>query len=283
MPPWARRLKLNARLVLSVLVLLSIVIVAVFAPQLTGDPISQSIRTRLAPPAFVTGGDWAHPLGTDHLGRDVLSRVAHGGRVSLTISALAVLLAGLTGTALGLLAGFLGGWVDNLIMRLIDVQMAFPVILLIILLLAIFKPNLTSLVLILGFATWIDYARMIRAEVLRKREETFVEAAGALGASAGRVMLRHILPNLVPSIIILATLTVPRIILVESALSWLGLGVQPPTPSWGGMVADANDYLARAWWLPTMPGAAIVAVVLSIGFIGNWLRDVLDPHARNKR
>src|SRR5690606_5163335 len=171
----------------------------------------------------------------------------------------------------------------NVIMRLIDVQMAFPVILLIILLLAIFDANLASLVLILGFATWIDYARLIRAEVLRKREETFVEAAGALGASTGRVMLRHVLPNLVPSIIILATLTVPRIVLVESALSWLGLGVPPPLPSWGGMVADANDYLARAWWLPTMPGAAIVAVVLSIGFVGNWLRDVLDPYARSNR
>lgn len=280
---WWRRYRVDARLALSVVVLLAACILAIFAPQLTGDPIAQGLRTRLMPPAWIDGGSTQHLLGTDHLGRDVLSRVAHGGRVSLTISAMAVLLAGLVGTVLGIIAGFMGAWADNIIMRLIDVQMAFPVILLVILLLAIFKPSLTSLVVILGFATWIDYAKLIRAEVLRKREETFVEAAGALGAGKARVMFLHILPNVVPSLIILVTLTVPRIILVESALSWLGLGVPPPMPSWGGMVADANDYLGRAWWLPTMPGAAIVAVVLSIGFIGNWLRDLLDPHARANR
>lgn len=271
------RRSLSLKVLVSMAFALLLVGAAIFAPLVAGDPVRQNIRTRLVPPSWTSQEAQGHVLGSDHLGRDVFSRLVYGARISLTIAGLAVLIAGTLGTLLGLLAGHYGGWVDTIIMRLADIQLAFPLILLVMLLVAIVGPSVQNIVLTLGIAGWVEYARLVRAEVLRKREESFVEAASALGARPFYIMLRHLLPNVLAPIVVLATLAVPRMILIESALSWLGMSVPPPQPTWGAMVAEANDYLAIGWWLATTPGIAIVLTVLSITFIGDWLRELLDP------
>ena len=280
---FARTLRrLNWKVVLSILVLAAMIVGALAVPLTELDPFRQSLRARLIPPAWQEAGLAQYPLGTDHLGRDMLSRLLYGARVSLSIGFLAVALAGTIGVVLGLLAGYFGGLVDTVIMRLADIQLAFPLVLIVILLVSVMGPSLLNMVIALGVAGWVEYTRLVRAEVLQKREEAFVEAARALGAKHPRIILRHVLPNIAAPILVLATLAVPRMILVESALSWLGLSVPPPTPTWGGMVAEANNYLSTSWWMATLPGVAIVLVVLSINFIGDWLRDVLDPRTRKR-
>jgi len=259
-------------------VLLATVASALFAPWVAPhDPTVQDLLGKLQPPAWVDGGSLEHPLGTDGLGRDILSRIMYGSRVSLLVGTVAVGIGALVGVSLGLLAGYFGRWVDGLIMRIADIQLSFPFILLALAIIGVLGASLRNLVLVLGLASWMFYARMVRAEVLSLKEREYVTAAKAIGAASPRVIVRHVLPNVAHIVVVIATLEVARMILMESALSFLGLGVQPPTPSWGGMLNDSQLYMATAWWLTAFPGLAIVFTVLAVNLLGDVLRDVLDP------
>jgi peptide/nickel transport system permease protein len=241
--------------------------------------LQTSLTQRLQPPAFA-GGTWAHVLGTDKLGRDVLSRIIFGARVSLSVSLLVILITGSIGTALGILGGYLGGFVDSLLMRITDISLAFPFILIGFLLAVILGPSVTTVVLAISLLGWAPYARLIRGEVLKLRNADFVLQARVIGSSPLRIMLTHIFPNIVNPLLILATLSVGLIILVESALSYLGAGVPPPIATWGSMVSDGRGLIDTAWWISFFPGLAIGLVVLSGNFLGDWLRDRLDPRLR---
>ena len=255
-----------------------VVATAVLAPHVAPfDPNSQDLDLRLRPPAWQSGGTWRSPLGNDHVGRDILSRVMYGGRVSLAVGASAVLLAGALGTALGAWSGYRGGLVDEIIMRAVDVQSSIPFILLAIVFMAVFGVSLRNLVIVLVLHGWVVYARLVRGQILSLREKDYVTALRALGGSHRRAMFRHILPNLVSTVIVLATLETANVIIIESGLSFLGLGVDPRTPSWGSMLSDGRDYVTSAWWLATFPGLAITVTVLAINVLGDWLRDRLDP------
>jgi peptide/nickel transport system permease protein len=244
------------------------------------NPFKQSLAHRLTPPFWEFKGTLAYPLGTDALGRDILSRIIVGARISLLISLAAVTLATVWGVTIGLLAGYLGGWLDKLFMRLADIQLAFPSILLALAILVMLGPGMINLVVVLALSRWVTFARVIRGEVLSLKTRDFVEAARAAGAQQRRVMLTHLLPNLLGSIIVLSTLALARIILSEASLSFLGLGVQPPTPTWGGMLSDGRKYLSQAWWVATFPGLAITGTVIGVNLFGDWLRDKLDPRLR---
>lgn len=237
------------------------------------NPSAQALRDRLQPP----NPFGPHLFGTDNLGRDVLSRTIYGARVSLTVGVAAAALAGSLGVLLGLLAGYLGGWWDALVSRLADVQQAIPFLILAIAVAVIVGPSLTNVVLVLAVTTWVSYFRVVRAEVLSVRESLLVDAARVLGASMPRIVLRHVLPNVSGSVIVIGSLMVANMIIFEASLSFLGLGVPPPTPTWGRMVFDGVQYVDSAWWLSFFPGLAIVLTVLAINLIGDWLRDVLDP------
>lgn len=239
------------------------------------DPLQPDIGARLAAP-FQRG----HLLGTDTLGRDLLSRIIHGARISAVIGISAVLLAGSVGVLLGLLAGYFGGAVDAVIARAVDIALTIPYLVLAVAVVAVFGSGLITLVAVLALSTWVTYTRIVRGEVLVLRRSEFVEAARALGSSHARLIRRHLLPNVSTSIIVVATQQLAAMILYEAALSFLGLGVRPPTPTWGGMVADGRTYLANAWWVSTLPGVAILLTVVAVNWLGDWLRDVLDPRAR---
>lgn len=263
------------------LIVLIVVALAVFAPLIMPyDPTEIHLQDRLLPPVWHEEGRAEYPLGTDQMGRDLLSRIIIGSRVSVMVGVSAVLVAGTVGVILGLLAGFVGGWVDSLIMRVVDALYAIPFILMSMAIVGVLGPSVWTIVVTLGLVQWQNYSRVIRAEVLSLREREFVMAARAIGQQELLIALRHILPNAVASVIVLATLQVASTIISESALSFLGMGVQPPTVTWGLMLADGRDYLATAWWLATFPGLAITITVLGIIFLGDWLRDVLDPHLR---
>jgi len=249
------------------------------APQ---DPVRQSLRGRLAAPTWQGSDGRAHLLGTDHLGRDVLSRVIHGSRVSLVIGFSAVLVGGLLGAAAGLAAGFSSGRVDAAIMTLADAQLAFPFILLAIGIIAVLGPSFSTLVVVIGLSGWVSYARILRSQVLVLRSREFVESIHALGGSLARVVLRHVLPNVLSSIVVIATLELARAIVLEATLSFLGLGIQPPTPSWGGMVQEGREYLDSAWWISTFPGIVLMITSIVVSRTGDWLRDVLDPTLRGE-
>lgn len=256
------------------LVVLVAVVVAVGAPALApGDPIKNSLLERLTPPTW--GGE--HPLGTDTLGRDVASRLLHGARVSLLVGFSAVLLAGVSGVVLGLVSGWYRGWLDDVLMRLGDVQLAFPVLVLAVAVLAVLGASVVNLILVLGVTGWITYARIVRGEVLTLRERDFVAAARALGADDAWILRRHLLPNVLPPITVVATFSVARTIIAEASLSFLGLGIPAPAPSWGAMLDEGRNYITTGWWLALFPGLAILLLVLGINLVGDWLRDVLDP------
>ena len=262
----------------SLLVLGLVAAAAIFAPLLApANPITNDLLERLSPPMWSAGGSAAHPLGTDTLGRDVLSRLVYGARVSLVVGFVAVIVSGAAGVLLGVLGGFYGGWLDDVLMRAGDVQLAFPVLLLGVAMLSVLGPGLGNLVLVLALSGWITYARIVRGETLSLRQREFVEAARALGALDGRLIWRHVLPNVWAPIAVVATFSVARTIIAEASLSFLGLGVPAPTPSWGAMLDEGRNYITTGWWLALFPGTAILIVVLVINLIGDWLRDVLDP------
>jgi peptide/nickel transport system permease protein len=241
------------------------------------------LRSRLVPPVWEESGSWKHILGTDHLGRDLLSRVIHGSRVSLAVGMAVVLIAGTMGVVLGLIAGYRGGRTDSFIMRWIDTQVAFPGLLIALIILAVIGPSMLTVILVLSFNGWMVYGRMTRGAVLSVRQTAYVEAAELVGCSATRVVFRHILPNLTSPLLTLAVLEFARIVLAEAALSFLGMGIQPPATSWGLDVATGKNYMFRAWWLVTFPGAAISVTVLAINLVASWMRLVSDPQEREKQ
>ena len=260
-----------------------VVVSALTAPWLaTTNPIEQDLTVALKPPFWMPDGSLQHPLGTDHLGRDVYSRAVYGARISLTISVLAALLGAVVGVALGLIAGYRRGRADMVIMRVVDLNLAFPLILLALAVVALLGANLRNLVIVMAITTWTIYARVVRGLSLTLRERDFVQAARALGAHDARIIVRHILPNVAAPVLVIWTLEVARVILMESALSFLGLGVPPPTPTWGRMLAEGRDYLTVAGWIAIFPGLAIMITVLGINFLGDGLRDLLDPRLRQQ-
>ena len=260
-----------------------LIVVALTAPLIApADPIRQSLRGRLAAPTLSGADGKAHLLGTDHLGRDVFSRVIYGARVSLLVGFAAVVVGGLVGATLGLLAGFRGGWTDSMIMTLADAQLAFPFILLAIGIIAVLGPSFPTLIVVIGLSGWVTYARVLRSQVLVLRSREFVDAIHALGGSIARVIARHVLPNVLSSLVVIATLELARAIVLEATLSFLGLGVQPPTPSWGGMVHEGREYLDSAWWISTAPGIVLMLTSIVVSRTGDWLRDLLDPTLRGE-
>ena len=266
------------RLGFVVLILLTTVVSALFAPWLAPhDPAQQDVLGKLQPPVWSAEGSTEHLFGTDGLGRDILSRLMYGSRISLLVGTVAVGIGAVLGVTLGLLAGYFGRWVDSVIMRVADVQLSFPFILLALAVIGVLGPSVRNLVLVLGIASWMLYARVVRAEVLSLKEREYVTAAKAIGAASPRVIVRHVLPNVTHVLVVIATLEVARMILMESALSFLGLGIPPPTPSWGGMLNDSQLYMASAWWMTALPGLAIAATVLAVNLLGDHLRDALDP------
>jgi peptide/nickel transport system permease protein len=268
-------------LAVAVLVLLSFVLVALTAPWIAPqDPAAIDVTSRLIPPVWAEGGDPAYLLGTDSLGRDILSRLIYGSRVSALVAVTVVAISGTIGLSLGLFAGYFGGWYDDTIMRAGDILLAFPFLLLAISILAVLGPGLVNVIIVLALWGWVPYARVVRATTLSLREKEFVEAALAIGMRGYGVVFRHILPNTLPSVIVIATLAVSQTILAEAALSFLGLGVNPAVPTWGGMLAEGRTHITRAWWIVTFPGLAITITILSINFFGDWLRDKLDPRLR---
>ncbi len=276
-----RELAKNRAALLGLAILMVVTAGAIFAPVISpADPLIQEVSVRLKPPTLEGGDGRAHLLGTDHLGRDILSRLIFGARISLVIGISAVALAGTLGTLLGLVAGYRGGRTDDICMRLTDTMLAMPFILLALAVIAVLGSSLRNIIFVLGITSWVSYARVVRAEVLTLRTREFVSAAQALGGRGARIIFRHLLPNVLTPVIVIATLEVARMIILESALSFLGLGVQPPTPTWGGMLADGRAYLSTAWWLATFPGLCIMLSVLGINLLGDWLRDVLDPRLR---
>jgi peptide/nickel transport system permease protein len=278
-----RRARMAMRLtfIIPVVVLSIIVLAAIFAPMLAPySPVKTSLRNRLKPPFFMEGGSPDYILGTDMLGRDVLSRILYGTRVSLSVSLLVILITGSIGTILGVIAGYTGGRTDAALMRITDICLSIPGILIMLLLAVVIGPSFKTVVLALSILGWAPYARLIRGEALRLREVEFVLQARIIGASPFRIMVLHIFPNVVNSLIIIATMSVGLVILMEAGLSYLGAGIPPPTPSWGGMVNDGRNLIDRAWWISFFPGIAIGLVVLSGNFLGDWLRDKLDPRLR---
>lgn len=263
---------------------LALTLICALAPSLVSphDPFAQELIQRLKPPSFMDGGVEGYWLGTDHLGRDTLSRIIFGARVTLVVSVLAVGVSLVAGVAAGLFAGFYGGRTDAIILRLIDMQLAFPVILLVIAVVAVVGPSLTNLIIIMGLSGWPRFARIVRGAVLSVRGLEYVEAARAIGARQLRIMTHHILPNILSAIIVYASFELARMILLEATLSFLGLGVQPPTPTWGGMISDGKNYIAISWWVSLFPGLAIGAIILAFNILGDELRDALDPQLNHE-
>jgi peptide/nickel transport system permease protein len=268
--------------VIPALILLSVALLAIFANAIAPyDPEIGVLGERFRPPAWQAGGSAAHLLGTDHLGRDVLSRLIFGARVSMTVGFAAVIVAGVIGTTLGILSGYQGRWVDQVIMRLTDSWLALPAVTFAIFLSAIVGPSENNLIIILGIVYWTRYARVVRGEVLSLKERDFVRLAIVAGCSKWTIMRRHILPNVINSAVVLATLQLGVVIVAEAALSFLGVGVPPPKPAWGLMLADGKKGLmAGYWWLTVLPGSCITLMVLSANLLGDWLRVKFDPQLR---
>ena len=276
-----RRLVRRRTALFGMLVVLAVMLAALVAPLVAPfDPLEQDIGQRLREPGWQDAQGRVHPLGTDHLGRDILSRIVFGSRIALVVGLAAVVISGVLGMVIGLVAGYFGGRMDDFLMRLADVQLAFPFILLAIAIIGVLGPSLQNIIIVIGVSSWVVYARVVRGEVLSIREREYVHAAVALGSRHWRVLVTHVLPNTFTPWLVVATLDMARVIVIESALSFLGLGVQPPTPTWGGMLADGRVYLSTAWWLATFPGLAILITVLGINLFGDGLRDTLDPRLK---
>jgi peptide/nickel transport system permease protein len=262
-------------------IIAALVLIAVFAPLIAPQsPTEQSLPDKLRPPVWEDGGSRTHLLGTDALGRDMLSRLVYGARVSLTAAACALLAGGGVGLAVGVLAGYAGGRVDGALMRVVDATLSFPTILIALLLAVSLGQGLRTIVLAIAFIIWARFARVVRGEVLAVKARDFVALARVHGCSGVRIMAVHILPNVTNTFMVLLTLHIGFVIIVEASLSFLGAGIPPPTPSWGQMVADGRSYIASAWWMSVLPGAAIMLVVLAFNLFGDWLRDWLDPRLR---
>jgi peptide/nickel transport system permease protein len=259
-----------------------LVIPAVFAPLVAPfDPYQGSLRARLIPPFWQDGGSFEHLLGTDKLGRDILSRVIYGARISLTVSVIAIFVSGIIGTLLGVISGYFGGRTDSVVMRLVDISLSLPTILLALVLSAALGPSFTTVIFVISVLLWSRYARLVRGETLAIKERDFIARARVAGASHMRIMLLYILPNVVNSLVVLATLQVGYVILLESTLSFLGAGLPRAVPAWGLMVADGRELIVTAWWVSMFPGIAIMLTVLSLNLLGDWLRDHFDPKLKN--
>lgn len=267
------RILSNKIAVISICFILMIVLIALLAPIIVPyDPYKINVYKVLEPPSK------EHPFGTDELGRDVFSRVLYGARVSLKVGIIAMGIAIITGTLLGSIAGYYGGFIDSLIMRIVDVMLSFPTLFLILAIVAVLEPNIYIIMAVIGLTGWMDVARLVRAEVLSLKEREFVLASKAIGASSIRIIFKHILPNAIYPVIVAATFAVGGAILIESGLSFLGLGIQPPEPSWGGILSVGKDYITVAWWMSFFPGISIFLTVLSFNLFGEALRDALDPN-----
>jgi len=262
-------------------ILIALVLTAVFAPYLAPQsPTEGDITQKLIPPFWMEGGEAGHPLGTDRFGRDVLSRVIYGSRISLIVSLLAIGLSGTFGTALGLISGYRGGLTDSLLMRCADIGLSLPTILIAVVLVAVSEPSFQNVVLVISFLLWPRFARQIRGETLAVKEQDFVALAVVAGRSSTWIISRHIFPNVVPTLLVISTLQVGYVILLEGTLSFLGVGVPPPNPAWGLMIAEGRGFLATAWWITLFPGLAMLLTVLAVNLMGDWLRDHLDPKLR---
>ena len=275
--------------VVPLVLLLLVVVSGVFAPWIAPEePRKGNLRARMVPPVWLEGGSSQHLLGTDHLGRDIFSRIVYGARISLIVAAVTLGLGGTTGTVLGLLAGWYGKWIDEIIMRIVDIALAIPLVLVALVMVVAVGQSFPSelggqtglIILVLAGFFWVRFARLVRGEVLQLKTLDYVALAKVAGASTPRILFVHIFPGVINTLIVLATLQVGFVILVESTLSFLGAGVPPPTPAWGSMVAEGRDFLAGAWWISTMPGLAILLTVMSLNLFGDWLRDTLDPRLR---
>ncbi len=254
-------------------ILVVVLAIALLAPHLSRHGYAdQDLLRSLQPPAWIRGGEWSYPLGTDRLGRDLFARLMFGARVSIAVAGLSVLLGGGLGTMLGLSAGYFGRWADRTIARLIDVQLSFPPVFVAIAIMAALGQSLAKLILVLAFVTWVQYARVARANTLSVREREFVLAARALGAAEGRVLLRHVLPSILPPLLVVGAVNMSNVILAEAALSFLGLGVQPPTPAWGSMVSEGRAVQSLAWWNTVFPGMAIALLVVGANLLSDGLQ-----------
>ena len=262
----------------SAVVVVLFIIMAIAAPLIAPhDPNETDLFRRLQPPGWKVGGDWSFALGCDALGRDILSRIIYGSRISIFIGASVILVATTVGIAAGLAAGYLRGWVDVVISRVVDILLGFPYLIFAIGLMAMMGPGLANIIMALAYKEWVIPCRVVRGETLAARELEYVEAARALGASSRHIMMKEILPNILSPVIVVATIRIAHVIILEASLSFLGLGVQPPTASWGSMVADGRAFILEAWWVSTFPGVAILLLVLAINVASQGLRDAFDP------
>jgi len=275
---WLEDLVASKSALLSAIFLLIIILIAVFAPLLTEqDPNHTDLRVRLRPPMPLEGASPEHVLGTDSVGRDVAARLVYGARISLMVGFIAVVISGLIGVTLGLITGYFGGWLDDVIMRLADIQLAFPFILLMLAVLAVVGPGLWNVIIVLGVTGWVSYSRIVRGCVMSLREKEFIEAARAIGVSNTRIIIKHLIPNIIGPVVVIASFSVSRTIIAEASLSFLGLGVDVETATWGKMLSEGREYITDAWWLTTLPGIFLALTVLCINVFGDWLRDVVDP------
>lgn len=262
-------------------VLLIMIVVAIFAPFIAPYPVEEgSLYDQFIPLSWMEGGSTAHLLGTDYFGRDLLTRLMYGARISLSVAAVAIIFASSLGLVVGLVSGYFGGWVDVVLMRVVDSVLAFPMILVAILLAVVLGPSFFNIILILAALGWPRYARQIRGEILAIREQDYIDLAKVAGCSPLRMMVKHIFPNVVPTLLVLITLQVGHVIIFEAFLSFLGVGIPPPTPSWGSMTASGRDYIGTYWWLSAFPGLCILVTVLSTNLLGDWIRDRVDPRLR---
>ena len=271
----------NKNAVFGLPLLLVILCAGIFGPLVTpSDPFEMNLSNQVLPPFWLEGGSYSFPLGTDQFGRDLFSRIIYGCRASLAVGIIAVLISAVIGVMIGLMSGFFRGIIDEILMTIIDVQMAFPFFLLALVISFLLGPSIQNTIVALGIAGWVTFARVTRGEVMTVKEREYVLAANSVGCSTFRILTKHILPQLLTPIIILSTLQIGRVIIVESGLSFLGMGIQPPIPTWGNMMSEGREYMLNAWWYSTFPGLAVTLAVLAFNITGDWLRDLFDPKSK---